>query len=142
MPMPSSFTELIFLLALFLPVLVAAFLVKVLIERRQHSGNHKVKTWTVVMVLALLWNPFAQAIILEPLDSMWGVAMSNRASAAGIIGMDETQVRSLLGEPSKVRYYSNVLTWEYKQIPGYWFGSYFQVFFRSGVVYGIEANDD
>jgi len=140
--MPSSFTELIFLIALFLPALVAVFLVKVLIERRQHSGNHKVKTWTVIMVLAFLWNPIAQAIILEPLDNMRGASIRNRASAAGIIGMDETQVRSFLGEPSRIRYYSDVLTWEYKQIPGYWFSSYFQVFFRSGVVYGIEANDD
>ncbi len=140
--MPSSFAELIFLIALVLPVLVAAFLVKALIERRQHNGNRKLKTWAVVMVLALLWNPVFQVFILEPLDNMRGASFRNRASAAGIIGMDDTQVRSLLGEPSRIQCDSDVLTWEYKQIPGYWFGSYFQVFFRSGVVYGVEANDD
>ncbi|MBL7983917.1 MAG: hypothetical protein JNM91_02915 [Flavobacteriales bacterium] len=56
--------------------------------------------------------------------------------------MDREQARDLLGAPSRVRDYGGTLTWEYKQIPGYWFGSHFQVFFRAGVVYGVEPNDD
>ena len=69
-------------------------------------------------------------------------AMNKRAQMAGIVGMDEDRVRALFGEPSQVLEYPDVRTLEYEQIPGYWFSSNFQVFFKSGVVYGVEPNDD
>lgn len=133
--------EFIFLLALFLPILVAAFLVKALYERHRR-GNRPLKLWAMIMVLAILWNPIGQAFMLEPLDNMRGAALNKQSHMAGIIGMDEDRVRALFGEPSRVLVYPGVTTWEYKQIPGYWLGSYFQVFFKSGAVYGVEPNDD
>ncbi|MBP6642485.1 MAG: hypothetical protein KA186_05325 [Flavobacteriales bacterium] len=97
----------------------------------------------MIFVVAMLVDPISQAIILEPLDNRRGAAMAKRAHAAGIIGMDHDQVRALLGEPSRVQYFSGYEpTWEYKQVPGYWSGSHFQVFFKSGVVYSVEPNDD
>lgn len=133
--------DFIFIVALFLPVPVAVFLIKALYARHR-AGNRPVKIWTVIMVLALLWNPISQFLILEPFDNMRGAALNKQAHMAGIVGMDEDQVRSLFGEPSWTWSDSEVLTWEYEQIPGYWFSSNFQVFFKSGVVYAVEPNDD
>ena len=131
----------VFFVFLFLPFVVGFILVKALWQRAE-SGYRPVKIWSVIMVLALLCNPVSQAFLLEGFDNSRGAALARKSFASGIIGMDQEQVRSLLGEPSRIRDYNGTPTWEYKQTPGYCFGSYFQVFFEAGLVYSVEANDD
>ena len=131
-----------FIILTFLPIVVAlVFLCSARWERRPNTSLSG-KIWPVIAVAGLLVNPFSQAFLLEGMDNLRGRSMANQAHAEGIIGMKEYQVQELMGEPSRVWQYNATLTWEYKQIPGYWFGSYFQVFFSGGVVYGVEANDD
>lgn len=128
--------------AALLPLLVALYFLVSAFRKRHRIGQRRTWVWASVFILVLLSNPFSQPFLLEGYDSARGAAMARRGHRAGIIGMDQEQVRKLLGEPTRIRDYSGTPTWEYKQVPGYWMSSYFQVFFKAGKVYGIEANDD
>jgi hypothetical protein len=129
-------------IAVFAPLVALVFL-SISLWQLHRSGYNPIKFWGLIFILTLLINPFSQVFLLEHLDSMRGRALADRAQAAGIIGMDRDQVRALLGEPSETPDYgTGEPQWNYKQMPGYWFGSNFQVFFRSNIVHSIEANDD
>ncbi|MBK7944432.1 MAG: hypothetical protein IPJ85_03560 [Flavobacteriales bacterium] len=94
---------------------------------------------------ALLANPTSgQYLLLEPFDNRRGSELAQHAHESRLIGSTQSRVRAFLGEPSRIKEYApGALTWEYKQLPGYWFGSHFQVFFgTTGLVEGFEANDD
>jgi hypothetical protein len=69
--------------------------------------------------------------------------MAREARDAGIIGMNASEVHALLGEPDWVESYrAGALTWEYKQLPGYWMSSRLQVHFEGDHVAVVEPNDD
>lgn len=141
-PTRSFLTNVVFAIAVFAPFVALVFL-SIALWQRDRLGNSPIKMWAGIFVLTLLVNPFSQYFLFERFDNMRGRALAERARAAGIVGMDREQVRALLGEPSQTKDYgTGEPQWNYKQIPGYWFGSNFQVFFKSGIVYGIEANDD
>jgi hypothetical protein len=97
------------------------------------------------------------ALLLEGLDRRRGRELDQLARDVGIVGMRPQAVRALLGKPAAVwrdypriedatgrivREFHPYTAWEYKQLPGYWIGSHFQVFFREGAVSNVEANDD
>ncbi|MBK9514232.1 MAG: hypothetical protein IPO05_11560 [Flavobacteriales bacterium] len=125
-----------------LPIVPLLFLVKALRDRTCR-GAGPVRLWVGILVVFVLVDPVTQVFLLEPVDNRRGAAMARMTHAAGIIGMDHTQVRELLGEPTRVHHYQGYEpTWEYKQVPGYWSGSHFQVFFTDGRVHGVEPNDD
>ncbi len=138
---PRTLTDLCFLVALFAPIGTALCLTTSFLLGHQ-PPSRPIKLWSVAFLLSLLMNPVVQLFLLEPLDNLRGDTFRRRASEAGIIGMDQEQVRALFDEPDKRGECKDVTTWEYKQLPGYWFGSNFQIFFRSGRVYGTEPNDD
>ena len=93
--------------------------------------------------LAILINPISQVLVLEGLDTARGAKLVGRAREAGLVGKGMDDVVRLYGTPAGVAEYSpGTTTWEYKQLPGYWMGSYFQVFIESGKVVGFEPNDD
>lgn len=98
----------------------------------------------ILFLLALLTNPISQYLLLEPFDNRRGSELAQHAHESRLIGSTQSRVRAFLGEPSRIKEYTpDRFTWEYKQLPGYWFGSHFQVFFgATGLVEGFETNDD
>lgn len=130
------------IILIFLPFVLALVFLCATLWFQHPKAFRAGKIWALIGLAALPVNPISQIPLFEWMDNLRGSSMAQRARTAGMIGMDPDQVRELMGEPSNVGYYNETLTWEYKQIPFYWLGSNFQVFFRAGVVHNVEANDD
>jgi hypothetical protein len=93
--------------------------------------------------VAILMNPISQVLVLEGFDTARGAELARKAQAAGLVGLGMDKVVKLYGSPlGGAEYSPGTMTWEYKQLPGYWMGSHFQIFFKSGKVVGFEPNDD
>ena len=123
--------------------LVVGLLGAVDLWRRRTGFGRRGAYWSVALLVTLAVHPLVQYPFLEPLDARRGDALADHATTAGLLGMTSSCVERLLGSPS----YRNdrsltAMTWGYKQVPGYWLGSHFQVFFEDGKVVGYEPNDD
>lgn len=133
--------EVAFLVALVAPVASLGLLVSAL--RPRVRTRRRVAVCVAVLLATLIAHPFAQIPVLEPFDERRGEVLTAKVHAAQLVGMTGEQARSLLGEPSAVHHLESGTTiWAYKQLPGYWLGSAFQVFVRDEFVTGFEANDD
>jgi hypothetical protein len=132
----------LFYLAFVVAPLAAGVLL--IVQVRKHRRLFALPVWGAIfgVVLATLVNPLTQVLILEDLDTSRGSDLARQAREAGLVGMNMNQVSRLFGTPEGVLDNAVDSTWEYKQLPGYWFGSHFQVFFESGQVVGFEPNDD
>lgn len=130
-----------FTLALVAPVVAVALFVLSL--RPRGRTRRRIALSAAFLVATVAVNPIAQVFFLEPFDAHRGDVLASEASNAGLVGMSAEQARATLGEPDSVSYIESGTTlWAYKQLPGYWLGSSFQVFLRDDAVTGFEANDD
>jgi hypothetical protein len=101
------------------------------------------KAWLAIVVLSVLANPLLQRVYLEGLDSSRGQAFQARALSLGLVGSSSERALAAFGKPSYTWPLSSGSTiWGYKQVPGYWLGSHFQVSVRDGIITSIEPNDD
>lgn len=123
--------------------LIAGTLLVLTVARRRSRTSARVVWCSVALLAALAFNPLFQYLVLEPYDQQRGLALAAHASSASLLGMAATDARGLFGEPSYVwQLDSDTTCWGYKQLPGYWLGSHFQVFLEDQAVVGFEANDD
>jgi len=130
-----------FTIALVAPMVTAALFFLSL--RRRNRTRRRVASCAALLAATVAVNPVAQAFFLEPFDAHRGHLLASEASCSGLVGMSAEQVRARLGTPDTVHHFkSGEILWAYKQLPGYWLGSSFQVFFRDNAVSGFEANDD
>jgi hypothetical protein len=138
----ANVADAVFLLAMAAPLFAGLWLVLTLC--RQRTRDWRRAGWCSVALLATLaCHPLVQLWVLEPYDEQRGLALSARATEGGLVGMAPAEVRGLLGEPTYVSQLDHDTTcWGYKQLPGYWLGSHFQVFIQRRSVTGFEANDD
>jgi len=131
-----------FLLVMGAPLFAGTWLVLTLSRKRSRSWR-RVGWCSVALLATLACHPLVQLSVLEPFDEQQGAALAAQATEWGLVGMAPAEVRSLLGEPTYVSQLDHDTTcWGYKQLPGYWFGSHFQVFIARQSVTGFEANDD
>jgi len=140
MSLETFLHESAFVVALLAPLAAAALLV--LAMRRRVRTRRRVAVCAAVLLATLTAHPITQLPVLEPLDEQRGHALAAKASAAQLVGMTDEQARALLGTPRSVHHSDGTTLWAYKQLPGYWLGSSFQVFLRDEAVTGFEANDD
>jgi hypothetical protein len=128
--------------------------------RTTYIPRHKVAligSFTVALAL----NPWFQVLflgpILEPLDDRLNYAFRDHVAQLDIVGKTPEDILALVGKPGSdwtdtpqmLDGKGNVTwtgetyrAWEYHQLPLYWFGSKFQIFFKDGRVSNWEANDD
>ena len=131
----------VFAMALVAPVVAVALFVLSL--RRRSRTRRRIAWCAAFLVATVAVNPIAQFFFLEPFDAHRGHVLASEASNSGLVGMNAEQARAMLGTPDSVHHFESGTTlWAYKQVPGYWLGSSFQVFFRDNAVTGFEANDD
>jgi hypothetical protein len=136
----SLLYQVLFAVALVAPVFPGLCVVFSVVRSR-HLG--RTLAWAVVFVGTLVANPLAQVWLLESTDWDRGLAMAQQAKEQSIKGMGPAEVRKIHGDPSYTYLLgTGTLVWGYKQVPGYWLGSHFQVFLEQDVVTGFQANDD
>lgn len=141
MSLEAFLYEVAFLVALVAPLAAAGLLAFAM--RRRARTRRRVAVCVAVLLATLAAHPIAQFPVLEPFDEHRGHVLAAKANAAQLVGMTGEQARALLGTPNSVHHFASGTTlWAYKQLPGYWFGSSFQVFVRDKAVTGFEANDD
>jgi len=115
----------------------------VLCLRKRSRQARRVFPLVAAGLLSVAFNPIAQFFFLEPLDERCGNAMAEQARDADLLGKTQSAVVAALGTPDCE--YSRApdrRTWEYKQVPGYWVGSHFKVFFQDGTVHFFDPNND
>ena len=150
MMMIRSCEDLIFLLALVLPLIPTGILIHSI--RRHGLTFQKNCPWIVLLFIALLINPFSQMLFLGPLDDRLNSAYLRKANAIQLIGKTPSEVEAAFGKAERVSTHAPFVyngetipghvLWEYKPLPWFWMGYRFQVSFRNGVVSSFEGFDN
>lgn len=148
--MIANLEDLIFLMALLLPLFAIGFLV---FSIKRHSLSSRKNLPSIIFVsLSLLINPLTQLLFLGPLDDKLNADYLRKANAIHLVGKTAAEVESAFGKPERVSPYKTSvyngetmpgsILWEYKPLPGFWMGGRFQVSFTNGLVASFEGFDN